>query len=234
MEGPELRQRVDVMQVIDVLNNMFSSFDMLCQKHGVYKVARPSLLPASHVLKASLSCLSMTPPPPKKKGGGGGGFSTSSSPSKHTVSLLACSFNDQSSRSRREAQVETIGDAYMAVAGHDGRPGNHAQRITEMALGMIEASKNIPNPDPGPGSCTALARPTLEEKKKEKKRPHSCARRCLGWCVCVCERAWRRAMLTLLCAFAVCCCVRQDLGLRALPSGLASTRGQSVRALSGG
>jgi len=43
------------------------------------------------------------------------------------------------------AKVETIGDAYMVVAGHDGRPG-HAERMAAMAVDMLEAARHIKKP----------------------------------------------------------------------------------------
>ena len=40
-------------------------------------------------------------------------------------------------------QVETIGDAYMAAAGHYQCP-DHALRVTRFALDMIKAAESVP------------------------------------------------------------------------------------------
>jgi hypothetical protein len=39
-------------------------------------------------------------------------------------------------------QVETIGDAYMAASGHDGRD-DHAMALMQMAIGMLEEVRTI-------------------------------------------------------------------------------------------
>lgn len=43
-------------------------------------------------------------------------------------------------------QVETIGDAYMVVAGHDGQKERHAERVVAMGLDMLESVRRIPRP----------------------------------------------------------------------------------------
>lgn len=70
---------VPPMELINMLNEMFTAFDELCDFHGCYK-------------------------------------------------------------------VQTIGDAYMAVAGHDNRVEDHAKRLLSFALDMIEAVKGIQCP----------------------------------------------------------------------------------------
>lgn len=42
-------------------------------------------------------------------------------------------------------KVETIGDAYMVAAGHDGTT-DHAKRVVNMGLGMLEAVKSVRPP----------------------------------------------------------------------------------------
>mmetsp|Transcript_2163 Transcript_2163/g.3479 ORF Transcript_2163/g.3479 Transcript_2163/m.3479 type:complete len:455 (+) Transcript_2163:1-1365(+) len=47
-------------------------------------------------------------------------------------------------------KVETIGDAYMIVAGHEGNSKQHAKCLVDMALDMLEAVKEIEYPrNPG-------------------------------------------------------------------------------------
>lgn len=43
-------------------------------------------------------------------------------------------------------QVETIGDAYMVVAGHDGAP-DHAARVVRMAMDMLSRCHVIQQPN---------------------------------------------------------------------------------------
>jgi len=38
--------------------------------------------------------------------------------------------------------VETIGDAYMAASGHDGK-ADHAMRLLQMAIGMLKEVRTI-------------------------------------------------------------------------------------------
>jgi class 3 adenylate cyclase len=42
--------------------------------------------------------------------------------------------------------VETIGDAYMVVAGHDGAP-DHAARVVRMAMDMLSRCHVIKQPN---------------------------------------------------------------------------------------
>lgn len=46
-------------------------------------------------------------------------------------------------------QVETIGDAYMVVSGAPEKEGNHAERVCDMALDMVEAIKDLKDPSTG-------------------------------------------------------------------------------------
>jgi class 3 adenylate cyclase len=39
-------------------------------------------------------------------------------------------------------KVETIGDAYMVVAGHDG-DSNHAQRMVDMSVDMLKVVQSL-------------------------------------------------------------------------------------------
>ena len=43
-------------------------------------------------------------------------------------------------------QVETIGDAYMVVGGLPTPCDNHAERVLNMAFGMMEASIKVLSP----------------------------------------------------------------------------------------
>ena len=38
--------------------------------------------------------------------------------------------------------METIGDAYMAASGHDGK-ADHAMRLLQMAIGMLKEVRTI-------------------------------------------------------------------------------------------
>lgn len=44
------------------------------------------------------------------------------------------------------SQVETIGDAYMVVGGVPIAVSSHAERVANMALGMILAAREVINP----------------------------------------------------------------------------------------
>lgn len=46
-------------------------------------------------------------------------------------------------------QVETIGDAYMVVSGAPEKEGNHAQRVCDMALDMVDAITDLKDPSTG-------------------------------------------------------------------------------------
>ncbi|CAG9857899.1 unnamed protein product [Phyllotreta striolata] len=46
-------------------------------------------------------------------------------------------------------KVETIGDAYMVVSGAPEKEGNHAERVCDMALDMVEAITNLKDPSTG-------------------------------------------------------------------------------------
>lgn len=51
-------------------------------------------------------------------------------------------------------QVETIGDAYMVVSGAPEKEGNHAERVCDMALDMVDAITDLK--DPSTGKTTLL------------------------------------------------------------------------------
>jgi class 3 adenylate cyclase len=72
----KLASEIPIINIVYMLNEMFSMFDDLCEKHGVYK-------------------------------------------------------------------VETIGDAYMIVCGHDHKTPDHAIRIVEMGFAMLKAVRKI-------------------------------------------------------------------------------------------
>ncbi|XP_017784523.1 PREDICTED: soluble guanylate cyclase 88E [Nicrophorus vespilloides] len=46
-------------------------------------------------------------------------------------------------------KVETIGDAYMVVSGAPEKQGNHAERVCDMALDMIDAITDLKDPSTG-------------------------------------------------------------------------------------
>ncbi|KAK7068741.1 Soluble guanylate cyclase 88E [Halocaridina rubra] len=78
----EICSRITPMEVVSMLNAMYSIFDDLTEKHKVYK-------------------------------------------------------------------VETIGDAYMVVAGAPERQPNHGQMVCDMALDMVEAITELQDPSTG-------------------------------------------------------------------------------------
>ncbi|KAL3267401.1 hypothetical protein HHI36_011530 [Cryptolaemus montrouzieri] len=46
-------------------------------------------------------------------------------------------------------KVETIGDAYMVVSGAPEKEGNHAERVCDMALDMVDAITDLKDPSTG-------------------------------------------------------------------------------------
>lgn len=46
-------------------------------------------------------------------------------------------------------QVETIGDAYMVVSGAPEKDINHAERVCDMALDMVDAITDLKDPSTG-------------------------------------------------------------------------------------
>lgn len=46
-------------------------------------------------------------------------------------------------------QVETIGDAYMVVSGAPQTESNHAEKVCDMALDMVEAITDLKDPSTG-------------------------------------------------------------------------------------
>lgn len=45
--------------------------------------------------------------------------------------------------------METIGDAYMVVSGAPEKQANHAERICDMALDMVDAITTLKDPSTG-------------------------------------------------------------------------------------
>lgn len=50
-------------------------------------------------------------------------------------------------------QVETIGDAYMVVSGAPEKEINHAEKVCDMALDMVEAITDLKDPSTGNVEC---------------------------------------------------------------------------------
>ncbi|XP_034245086.1 soluble guanylate cyclase 88E [Thrips palmi] len=50
-------------------------------------------------------------------------------------------------------KVETIGDAYMVVSGAPEREDNHAEKVCDMALDMLDAIKGLKDPSTGSHLC---------------------------------------------------------------------------------
>lgn len=51
-------------------------------------------------------------------------------------------------------QVETIGDAYMVVSGAPQAEDNHAEKVCDMALDMVEAITDLKDPSTGAYTLT--------------------------------------------------------------------------------
>ena len=49
-------------------------------------------------------------------------------------------------------KIDTIGDCYMVVAGHDSSSPDHAKSILEMGISMISVAKQTPRPNSTPGA----------------------------------------------------------------------------------
>ncbi|ENN73694.1 hypothetical protein YQE_09691, partial [Dendroctonus ponderosae] len=56
---------------------------------------------------------------------------------------------DRLTERNRVYKVETIGDAYMVVSGAPAKEGNHAERVCDMALDMVEAITDLKDPSTG-------------------------------------------------------------------------------------
>lgn len=96
------------MQVVSMLNTMYTLFDTLSEKHRVFKV--------------SLGLLDLF-----RSGG----------------KQQWCSLTDA------PLQVETIGDAYMVVAGAPEKTKYHAHNICDMALDMVRSIDHLKDPSNG-------------------------------------------------------------------------------------
>nr|CAD7396488.1 unnamed protein product [Timema cristinae] len=113
----EICSRITPMEVVSMLNAMYSIFDTLTERNGVYKLFFLSVL--SHVV------FSLYLPSP---------FCVYQ-PNGRNICVCV---------SRH--QVETIGDAYMVVSGAPEKEQNHAEKVCDMALDMVEAITDLKDP----------------------------------------------------------------------------------------
>lgn len=54
-------------------------------------------------------------------------------------------------------QVETIGDAYMVVSGAPEKESNHAEKVCDMAIDMVDAITGLKDPSTGIVSYSLLS-----------------------------------------------------------------------------
>ncbi|XP_075234102.1 soluble guanylate cyclase 88E-like [Lycorma delicatula] len=92
----EICSRITPMEVVSMLNAMYSIFDTLTERNHVYKVF-----------------------------------------AQRRDDEAVC------------RQVETIGDAYMVVSGAPEKECNHAEKVCDMALDMVEAITDLKDPSTG-------------------------------------------------------------------------------------
>ncbi|KAG8327061.1 Soluble guanylate cyclase 88E [Homalodisca vitripennis] len=64
------------------------------------------------------------------------------------VSMLNAMYSifDTLTERNRVYKVETIGDAYMVVSGAPQSEDNHAEKVCDMALDMVEAITDLKDP----------------------------------------------------------------------------------------
>ncbi|XP_041985381.1 soluble guanylate cyclase 88E isoform X2 [Aricia agestis] len=67
------------------------------------------------------------------------------------VSMLNAMYSifDTLTERNRVYKVETIGDAYMVVSGAPEKEDNHAEKVCDMALDMVDAIKDLKDPSTG-------------------------------------------------------------------------------------
>ncbi|XP_018913543.2 soluble guanylate cyclase 88E isoform X1 [Bemisia tabaci] len=94
----EICSRITPMEVVSMLNAMYSIFDTLTERNKVYKIFAPG---------------------------------------RPRADPAVCE------------QVETIGDAYMVVSGAPEQEHNHAEKVCNMALDMIDAITDLKDPSTG-------------------------------------------------------------------------------------
>lgn len=104
------------MQVVSMLNTMYTLFDTLSEKHRVFKVRLFFFVFLSFLLvcRGALLCQDA-----------------------HTRAISDF------------PQVETIGDAYMVVAGAPEKTKYHAHNICDMALDMVRSIDHLKDPSNG-------------------------------------------------------------------------------------
>lgn len=80
--------------------------------------------------------------------------------------------------------METIGDAYMVVSGAPEKDQNHAEKVCDMALDMVEAITDLKDPSTGQLICFVLFSLLMFVDRK----PFTYSRRCSFWS----RRGWYR------------------------------------------
>jgi len=96
------------MEVVSMLNAMYSIFDTLTERNKVYKVIHNLYI----IVPILFLILQL-----------------------HELKI--------------QFQVETIGDAYMVVSGAPMTEDNHAEKVCDMALDMVDAITDLKDPSTG-------------------------------------------------------------------------------------
>lgn len=104
----EICSRITPMEVVSMLNAMYSIFDTLTERNKVYKVIHNLYI----IVPILFLILQL-----------------------HELKI--------------QFQVETIGDAYMVVSGAPMTEDNHAEKVCDMALDMVDAITDLKDPSTG-------------------------------------------------------------------------------------